>query len=76
MNNLIVDEKYQVEAINIFNKFAECIKNPNDGYKFFDYINTILSDNKKYNVQEANYIKSLVFRHIAEYIASGSYRGN
>ena len=76
MNNIIENEKYQVEAINIFNKFTECIKNPDDAYKFFDYVNTILSDNKKYNVQEANYIKSLVFRHIAGYITSGIYRGN
>lgn len=71
MNNLIENEKYQIEAINIFNKFIECVNYPNDAYKFFDYVNTLLSDNKKYNVQEANYIKSIVFRHIAEYIASG-----
>ena len=76
MYNLKENEKYQVEAINVFNKFTECIKNPNDAYKFFDYVNTILSDNKKYNIQEANYIKSLVFRHIADYIVSGGYRGN
>ena len=74
MNNIIENEKYQIEAINIFNKFTECIKNPNDAYKFFDYVNTILSDNKKYNIQEANYIKSLVFRHIAEFIVSSEYR--
>ena len=76
MNNIIENEKYQIEAINIFNKFTECIKNPNDAYKFFDYVNTILSDNKKYNIQEANYIKSLVFRHIAKFIVSSEYRGN
>ena len=59
------NEKYEIEAINIYNKIKGYLNDPNNAYKFFDCLNTLLSDNKKYMPQEIEIIKRLVFRNLS-----------
>lgn len=65
MNNLIKRENCEIEAIKIYNKFKECMKNPNNAYKFFDYIDSLNLDRMKYSQEEIILIRNLVIRNIA-----------
>lgn len=65
MNNLIKRENCEIEAIKIYNKFKECMKNPNNAYKFFGYIDSLNLDRMKYSQEEIILIRNLVIRNIA-----------
>lgn len=65
MNNLIKRENCEIEAMKIYNKFKECMKNPNNAYKFFDYIDSLNLDRMKYSQEEIILIRNLVIRNIA-----------
>ena len=65
MNNLIKRGNCEIEAMKIYNKFKECMKNPNNAYKFFDYIDSLNLDRMKYSQEEIILIRNLVIRNIA-----------
>lgn len=65
MNDLIKRENCEIEAMKIYNKFKECMKNPNNAYKFFDYIDSLNLDRMKYSQEEIILIRNLVIRNIA-----------
>ena len=77
MNDLIKRENCEIEAMKIFNKFKECIKNPDNAYKFFDYLDSLKIDKIKYSQEEIFLIRNLVIRNIAiDYSTMMMNRGN
>ena len=77
MNDLIKKENCEIEAMKIFNKFKECIKNPDNAYKFFDYLDSLNLDRTKYSQEDIILIRNLVIRNIAiDYATLMMSRGN
>lgn len=67
-NNLILNQKVEEEAIKIFNKFLEYVKNQNNMIKFINYINTILPNRNKYiEIERRQIIESVLLKIFVAY---------
>ena len=63
-NNLIFNQRVEEEAIKIFNKFLEYIKDQQNVIKFVDYVNTIITDRNNFSDEERKQIIESVLSKI------------
>ena len=63
-NNLIFNQRVEEEAIKIFNKFLEYIKDQQNVIKFVDYVNTIITDRNNFSDEECKQIIESVLSKI------------